>query len=98
MTPLEREAEAAKVWTIKVYHRGLKQYCGVERCQARSARAQQNHIGWAVRAFLRLEHPRIRTGTSWFESKLGIMRKALQLYLSQTSPILVGLAQRPSTG
>jgi hypothetical protein len=97
MTPLEREVEAGKVWTIEVYHRGLKQFCGVERCQARSARAQRNHIGWAIRAFLRLEHHRIRTGMSWFETKMGIIRAALQLYLSLPSPILVGLAQSPST-
>ena len=97
MTPLEREAEAGKVWTIEVYHRGLKQFCGVERCQARSARAQRNHVGWAIRAWLRLEHHRIRTGLSWFETKMSIIRSALQLYLSLPSPILVGLAQSPST-
>ena len=97
LTPLEREAEAGKVWTIELYHRGLKQFCGVERCQARSARAQRNHIGWAIRAFLRLEHHRIMTGTSWFETKMGIIRTALQHYLSQPSPILKGLAQSPAT-
>jgi putative transposase len=97
MAPFEREAEADKVWKIEMYHRGLKQFCGVERCQARSARAQRNHIGWAIRAFLRLEHHRMRTGVSWFESKMGIIRAALQLYLSVPSPILVGLAQSPST-
>jgi putative transposase len=97
MTPQERERVAGKVWTIEVYHRGLKQFCGVERCQARGARAQRNHIGWAVRAFLRLEHHRIMSGTSWFEAKMGIIRSALKLYLSQTSPILVGLVQSLST-
>lgn len=97
MTSPERERVAGQVWTIEVYHRGLKQFCGVERCQARSARAQRNHIGWAVRAFLRLEHHRMRTGTSWFETKMEIIRSALQLYLAQTSPILVGLAQSLST-
>ncbi len=97
MTPQERERVAGKVWTIEVYHRGLKQFCGVERCQARSARAQRNHIGWAVRAFLRLEHHRIMRGTSWFEAKMGIIRSALQLYLSQVTPILVGLVQSLST-
>ena len=97
MTPQERERVVGQVWRIEVYHRGLKQFCGVERCQARSARAQRNHIGWAVRAFLRLEHHRIRTGVSWFEAKMGIIRSAVQLYLSQPSPILVGLAQSPST-
>ena len=97
LTPLERADVAKQVWTIEGYHRGLKQFCGVERCQARSGRAQRNHIGWAIRAFLRLEHHRIRTGTSWFETKLGIIRSALQFYLAHTSPILIGLAQSPTT-
>ncbi len=101
MTAGEREALEGKVWTIEEYHRAgalwAQQFCGVERCQVRSARAQRNHIGWAVRAFLRLEHHRIRTGTSWFETKMEIIRTALRLYLSHTSPILVGLAQSPST-
>ncbi|MDQ4032468.1 MAG: transposase [Actinomycetota bacterium] len=97
LTPLERAEVAAQVWTIEGYHRGLKQFCGVERCQARSARAQRNHVGWAIRAFLRLEHHRICTGTSWFETKMGIIRSALQLYLSHSSPIVMGLAQSPST-
>ena len=97
MAPFERERWAGQVWTIEEYHRGLKQFCGVERCQARSERAQRNHIGWAIRAFLRLEHHRICTGTSWFDTKLNIIRSAIQLYLSQTSPILVGLVQSPTT-
>ncbi len=58
---------------------------------------RRNHIGWAIRAFLRLEHHRIRTGASWFATKIGIIRAALELYLSLPSPILVGLAQSPLT-
>ncbi|WP_155066466.1 hypothetical protein [Piscirickettsia salmonis] len=27
-----------------LYHRELKQTCGIERCQARTGRAQRNHI------------------------------------------------------
>jgi hypothetical protein len=92
-----REEVAEQVWTIEVYHRGLKQYCGVERAQVRAGRAQRNHIGWAIRAFLRLEHHRIRVGLSWFETKMGIIRSALQCYLALPSPILIGLAQSPST-
>ncbi len=97
MDAATREALAGQVWTIEVYHRGLKQYCGVERAQVRAGRAQRNHIGWAIRAFLRLEHHRIRVGLSWFETKMGIIRSALQWYLSKPSPILTGLAQSPST-
>ncbi len=82
MTPGVREERAGQIWTIETYHRGLKQFCGVEQCHARSASAQRNHIGWAIRAFLRLEHHRIRTGTSWFETKMGIIRVAIQEYLT----------------
>ena len=97
MDEATREVVAGQVWTIETYHRGLKQFCGVERAQVRAGRAQRNHIGWAIRAFLRLEHHRIRVGMSWFETKMGIIRSALQWYLSQPSPILTGLAQSPST-
>ena len=93
MTPAQRDEAARQIWTIEVYHRGLKQFCGVERCQARSARAQRNHIGWAIRAFLRLEYHRMRTGTSWFAAKLDIIRPAIQQYLAQPSPLLFGFVQ-----
>ena len=93
MTPQERDRLAKQIWTIEVYHRGLKQFCGVERCQVRAARAQRNHIGWALRAFLRLECQRIRTGMSWFATKLDIIRPAIQDYLAQPA-ILVGFVQR----
>ena len=31
-------------WSIEIYHRELKQTCGIERCQARTGRAQRSHI------------------------------------------------------
>jgi len=31
-------------WNVEIYHRELKQTCRIERCQARSGRAQRNHI------------------------------------------------------
>jgi hypothetical protein len=66
----------------------------VEGGQARAARAQRNHISWAIRAFLRLEHRRIATGESWFESKLAIIRPALQQFLTDPTPVLFGFVQR----
>jgi len=93
MTMDERETLAGQIWTIETYHRGLKQYCGVERCAARKADAQRNHIGWAIRAFLRLEHHRITSGTSWFESKLAIIRPALQQFLADPTVLLQGFEQ-----
>lgn len=39
-------------WSIEVYHRELKQTCGIERCQARTGRAQRNHICLAIKAWI----------------------------------------------
>jgi putative transposase len=88
----ERDDWAGKVWTIETYHRGLKQFCGVERAQVRAARAQRNHIGLAIRAFLRLEHQRLLTGTSWFETKMEIIRHAVRAYLAHPCHILAPTA------
>lgn len=74
---------ALHMWRIEEYHRGLKQFCGIERAQHRSAKAQRNHIGLALRAFLRLEVHRLRTGVSWFEAKTAIIREAVRAYLAQ---------------
>src|SRR5262249_61231076 len=61
-------------WRIEEYHRGIKQFCGVERCQARRAKAQRNHIGLSIRAFLRMECHCFALGLSWFEAKLDVIR------------------------
>lgn len=83
MDELERQRLAELCWSIETYHRGLKQCRGVERAQVRSARAQRNHIGLAIRAFLRLEHHFYTTGISWYESKARIIRDAIRAYLAQ---------------
>ena len=69
-------------FSIENYHRELKQFCGVERCQVRSERAQRNHIGFALRAFLRLEWHFYTKGISAFEAKLGLIRDAIRAYLA----------------
>ncbi len=73
---------ALDAWQVEVYHRGLKQFTGVERGQFRLEVAQRNHIGLAIRAFVRLEVHRDRTGTSWFEAKTNIIRDAIRAYLA----------------
>ncbi len=55
MDELTRVTYAERSWAIEEYHRGLKQYTEVERCSARRVRSQRNHIGFALRAFVRLE-------------------------------------------
>lgn len=82
MTIWQLAEQAEKCWRIEEYHRGIKQFCGVERAQHRSATAQRNHIGLSLRAFLRLESYRLRTGVSWFEAKTSIVREAVRSYLA----------------
>jgi hypothetical protein len=74
---------AELAWSVEEYHRGLKQFTGVERCQSRMTRAQRNHIGCAIRALVRLEWHRFTTGISWFEAKMRIVRDAVRAYLAQ---------------
>lgn len=69
-------------YQIEGYHRGIKQECNIERCQVRIGRKQRNHIGLAIRAYVRLEIHRYRTGISRFEAKFSIIREALRRYLA----------------
>ena len=73
---------ALDAWQVEVYHRGLKQFTGVERAQYRLEVSQRNHIGLAIRAFVRLEVHRLQAGISWFEAKTGIIRSAMRQYLA----------------
>ncbi|HYQ93107.1 MAG TPA: transposase [Candidatus Competibacteraceae bacterium] len=82
MSPLMRTRWAGYAWTIEHYHRGIKQFCGAERAQVRAARAQRNHIGLCLRAFLRLERHCHQAGISWFEAKTAIIRPAVRAYLA----------------
>jgi hypothetical protein len=80
-----RQSYAELGFAIENYHRGLKQDCGVEGCQARSETAQRNHIGMAVRAFLRLAWHFFTTGVSGFMAKAGIVTEAIRSYLAAPS-------------
>ncbi len=83
---------ALDVWQIEVYHRDLKQFTGIERAQMRLAVSQRNHIGLAIRAFVRLEAHRICTGISCFEAKASIIRDAVRAYLAHPTLILASTA------
>jgi len=83
MTDLTRQQYAEYSWAIESYHRGIKQCVEVERCSARSGVAQRNHIGLALRAFLRLECYGFIHGVSWVEAKTAIIRDAVRSYLAR---------------
>jgi len=82
MSDLTRLRFAENSWHIETYHRGIKQFCGIEKSQARLARTQRNHIGLALRAFLRIEAHSFFHGFSWFEAKIAIVRRAVAAYLA----------------
>jgi putative transposase len=82
MDELTRQQYGEYSWAIESYHRGIKQCTQVERCQARKAVAQKNHIGLALRAFLRLEAFAFSRGISWVEAKTSIIRDAVRSYLA----------------
>jgi putative transposase len=82
MTEEERAEWARQAFGIEVYHRGLKQCCGIEKCQAQREEAQRGHIQLALRAFVRLEAHWLQTGVSWYEAKTDIIRTAIREYLA----------------
>jgi putative transposase len=83
LDPHQHEQLSQEAWSIESYHRGIKQCCGVETAQVRSARAQVRHISFSLRAFVRLEIHRLKTGVSWYEAKSAIIRDAIRQYLAQ---------------
>jgi hypothetical protein len=82
MSDLERVKYASFSWQIEQFHRGIKQFCLIERAQCRRRRPWQNHINLCLRAFLRIESHCYRTGISWFEAKTSIIRAAVRAYLA----------------
>jgi len=85
MTELERKTAAQNAWAIETYHRNLKQFTGVERAQFRLELSQRNHIGLAIRAFLRLEYQRVHLLVPFHDAKQAIIRHAIRLYLLNPS-------------
>jgi IS4 transposase len=90
MTEAEREELAGFSWKIEEYHRGIKQFCGVEKCQARKGKSQIAHIMFSIKAFIRLEVARLKTGMSWFEQKRRIVRNAIGSYIYSQQNLIIG--------
>lgn len=88
MTVEQAADYALDAWQIEVYHRGLKQFTGIERGQFRLEIAQRNHIALAIRAFVRLEVHRLQRQMSYFEAKTAIIRDAIRAYLAHPSLVL----------
>ena len=81
MGEMTRRQYAERALAIETDHRDLEQTCGVERSQARLARARGNHIGMSLRAFLRPEWHLYTTGVSRCEAKERVVRDAVRRYI-----------------
>jgi hypothetical protein len=88
----ERVKGASFAWTIENDHRGLKQYCLIERAEVRSRRAWRNDINLCLRAFLRMESHCYDKGLSWYEAKMSIIGEAVRNYIANPSYSLIPTA------
>jgi hypothetical protein len=77
----KRKELAKKSWKIEEYHRGIKRFCEVERCQPRRNNVQRAHIMMAIGAFLRFEMQRTIKGVTRFETQWGIIRNTVNQFL-----------------
>lgn len=70
-----------KRWGVEVFHRELKQTCGLECCQARSGRAQRNHIGLALLSWIRQSELRNRFACSIYQLKWNVIKHSIAFNL-----------------
>ena len=71
-------------WSIEVYHRELKQTCGIERCQSRSGRAQRNHICVSVMAWIKQHIKRCILGETFYQQNWNTIKEAIAYKLKIT--------------
>ena len=64
-------------WGIEVYHRELKQTCGIARCQSRTGRAQRNHICLAVLAWIKQHYERINSGATFYQQCWDVIKNSI---------------------
>lgn len=64
-------------WSIEVYHRELKQTCGIERCQARTGRSQRNHICMAIIVWLDKHRRRLLENVSFYQQDWNVIKHAI---------------------
>ena len=64
-------------WLIEVYHRELKQTCGIEGCQARTGRAQRNHIFMAIVAWLDKHKRRLQEKITLYEQDWRVIKSGI---------------------
>lgn len=66
-----------KRWEIEVFHRELKQTCGLEHCQARTSRAQRNHIVLSVLTWIKQAAQRKQYNISFYQQQWNTIKDAI---------------------
>lgn len=64
-------------WSVEVYHRELKQTCGIERCQARTGRSQRNHICMAIMAWFDKHYRRVHEKISMYAQDWDVIKTGI---------------------
>lgn len=64
-------------WSIEVYHRELKQTCGIERCQARTSRAQRNHIFLSIAAWFEKHRRRCYENVTLYQHHWEVIKQSI---------------------
>jgi hypothetical protein len=70
-------------WSIEVFHRELKQTCGIERCQSHYGRAQRNHIGLSILSWMRKDRIRRLQRISLYQQKWDVVSETIALVFRQ---------------
>lgn len=68
-------------WSVEVYHREIKQTCGIERCQARTGRAQRNHIFLAISAWFQQHKRRVTQRITLYQQNWNVIKQAIQQHI-----------------
>ena len=64
-------------WSIEVYHRELKQTCGIERCQVSTNRAQRNNICLSIIAWIKKQHRRLLKKLSFYKQDWDVIKSTI---------------------
>ena len=70
-------------WKIEVYHRELKQTCGLEGCQSRTGRAQRNHIFLAISAWIQRFKRRLVGGFSFYQQQWHVIKHGISTEITK---------------
>lgn len=70
-----------KRWEIEVFHKELKQTCGLECSQARTSRSQRNHILLSVLSWIKKQELRRKQNITFYRQKWEVIKDAIAIQL-----------------